>query len=142
MAYTMASRPSTAVVEDDDWLLPYLATTKYANDWRLTANPAKPVPPPKKKYSLHIGSPKKASRKRSSERRSVVHPRENRLPDRVNAVRDSGVQYVRPVDGHFVREHGRIGEKSRRATVDFDELEAVQERVMQAANLWRQKAAT
>eukprot|EP00271_Cylindrocystis_brebissonii_P004142 TRINITY_DN1563_c1_g2_i1.p1 TRINITY_DN1563_c1_g2~~TRINITY_DN1563_c1_g2_i1.p1 ORF type:complete len:285 (+),score=70.55 TRINITY_DN1563_c1_g2_i1:204-1058(+) len=88
---------------------------------------------------------------------STSQPHVSVLPDRVNAIRpvDSGPS------GHFVREHRNSNEKrpssemteselegalkaakklattrERRRTVNYDELDAVKTRVMQAASMW------
>jgi len=132
------------IIEEEDWLLGYLATTKYASDPKITANPVKPKASTvhKKKYSLQASTVTKNMRRRSwtsSDRPVVAQPSVSRLPDRVNAVRENGTAYAKPVDGHFVREHkmSRLEDKPRRQTLDYDELEAVKERVMQAANMWK-----
>lgn len=82
---------------------------------------------------------------------STVVPVVESLPERVNAIREQEKHA-----GHFIREHRKSHEKedydlsstqgltsgsTRRRSLDFDELEAVKERVSQVTDLWQKEKA-
>lgn len=153
-----------AVLEDDDdWLQGYLATTAYGSDSKLTSNPVRPKKEEKKEKKLYKLQPTAASRNSrrkswaATQMTSKIVPRVEVLPDRVNAIRDANEVEVPPPAGHFVREHRKSKEHpadeftvggsrkvaksgvDRRRSLDYDELDAVKHRVMQAAQVWEQR---
>lgn len=149
--------------DDDDWLQGYLATTEYGSDTKLTSNPVRPKKETseKKAYKMQPPPTNRSSRRKSwaVTQTAKVVPRVECLPDRVNAIRSAVTAEVAPPAGHFVREHrkskehpaeefvaegsrkaARSGiERIRRGSLDYDELDAVKQRVMQAAQVWEQK---
>lgn len=142
--------------DEEDWLNGYLATTKYSNDEKIMSKPVKQVKQvkqvkeqsttQKRRYSLQT------KLKRSS---SGCLPPVQSLPDRVNSIRDGSNGGSGIKGGHFVRgerEREARGERipgrgrristCRRESIDFDDLDAVKLRLMQAtsAYLLRQEA--
>ena len=125
--------------DEEDWLVPYLASTEYGKDPRINSKPAPATKATKqklakKRFSLNLpGGP--SSRRVASVPDLPTHVG-NLLPERVNAIRDTEEEVTG--NKHFVRYHSEcqdafsakkgISSRRRRETLDYDELDAVRER--------------
>lgn len=154
--------------DEDDWLQSYLATTEYGSDTKLTSQPVRPKNPKKEEkkekekkfYKLQSAIKGSGNLRRKSwapQSSNKILPRVESLPERVNAIRTTEESAdLAPPAGHFVREHRKSKEHpaeefitegsrkvakscQRRQSLEYDSLDAVKTRVMQAAQLWEQK---